>query len=153
MQKALGGMMSDIFDCKMCGTCCEGRGGIVVSPKDLTRLARFLKLSEDQVIERYAEYAGSKLKLRNADNGCCIFFAKDQGCQVHAGKPDICRAWPFFRGNLVDAESFAMARSFCPGINSQISHEEFVQAGLTYLRKENLLAHDASHEANALIVQ
>ena len=74
-------------------------------------------------------------------------------CQVHAGKPDICRAWPFFRGNLVDAESFAMARSFCPGINSQISHEEFVRAGLTYLRKENLLAHDASHEANALIVQ
>ncbi|MCR5815128.1 MAG: YkgJ family cysteine cluster protein [Desulfovibrio sp.] len=144
--------MSSVFDCKMCGHCCEGKGGIVVGPKDLTRLASYLHLSEELVIERYAEYSGSKLKLRNADNGFCIFFAKDQGCQVHAGKPDICRAWPFFRGNLIDAESFAMAREFCPGINKEISHQQFVEAGLTYLREENLLAHNAKQEANALLL-
>ncbi|MBR3664452.1 MAG: YkgJ family cysteine cluster protein [Desulfovibrio sp.] len=145
--------MSEVFDCKMCGSCCEGTGGIVVSPKDLNRLASYLAISEEQVIERYAEYVGSKLKLRNAENGCCIFFAKDQGCQVHAGKPDICRAWPFFRGNLIDAESFAMAKEYCPGIKQGVSHQAFVEAGYAYLSREDLVAHDGTQEANALILQ
>ena len=26
------------FSCKMCGHCCKGKGGIVVSPSDLKRL-------------------------------------------------------------------------------------------------------------------
>ena len=34
-----------VFQCRMCGHCCEGRGGIVVSPADLTRLAAFLDLA------------------------------------------------------------------------------------------------------------
>ena len=28
---------SAVFSCQMCGQCCRGQGGIVVSPKDLAR--------------------------------------------------------------------------------------------------------------------
>ena len=62
------------------------------------------------------------------------------------------RAWPFFRGNLLDKESFAMAKDFCPGIKREATHEAFVREGLHYLRTESLLAHDPQREANALIL-
>ena len=142
----------DVFDCKMCGECCTGKGGIVVSPADLTRLAGYLHLSEEDVVARYAEYSGTKLKLRNNADGACVFFLREKGCSVHLGKPAICRAWPFFRGNLVDAESYAMAREFCPGIRPNIRHEDFARVGHSYLEREQLLARDTATEANALIV-
>ena len=35
-------MKKTVFDCQMCGQCCEGEGGIVLSPKDLKRLSLML---------------------------------------------------------------------------------------------------------------
>ena len=37
-----------VFNCRMCGHCCEGRGGIVVSPTDLARLAAHMGLAPKQ---------------------------------------------------------------------------------------------------------
>lgn len=140
-----------IFECQQCGHCCEGRGGIVLSARDLQRLAMFLRLEPDEVLRDYAEAARGKHRLRTSDNGWCVFFLPGIGCTVHEGKPDICRAWPFFRGNLEDQSSLAMARDFCPGIDKEASHAEFVEAGLAYLRENGLGARDASTEANALV--
>ena len=78
---------------------------------------------------------------------------KGQGCGVHEGKPAICRAWPFFRGNIEDPASLALAKDFCPGIAPEVRHAEFARQGLAYLREEGLLAHDPSCEANALILK
>lgn len=142
-----------VFDCKMCGQCCEGKGGIIVSPSDLARLISFLAISREDFIAKYAEYLGGKLQIRVGEDGYCIFFKQGQGCTVHSGKPDICRAWPFFRGNIVDAESFAMAKEFCPGIAKDVSHAEFKCAGKNYLKDNNLTAHNAVCEANALILE
>ncbi|MBO4312715.1 MAG: YkgJ family cysteine cluster protein [Desulfovibrio sp.] len=140
------------FECKMCGNCCKGSGGIIVSPSDLERLSAFLQLPHEEVIARYGEYSGKKLKIKTGDDGYCIFFMAGRGCTVHPGKPSICRAWPFFRGNLVDPDSLEMAKDFCPGIQKDARHEAFAQAGLDYLKREKLLAKDPSLEANALIM-
>ena len=142
-----------VFNCQMCGQCCEGKGGIIVSPTDLTRLTSFLNISGDEFIQRFGEYLGGKLQIRMGDDGYCIFFKKGTGCSVHEGKPDICRAWPFFRGNLLDAESFSMAKEFCPGIDKNVDHAVFCSGGKKYLAQHNLHASDASCEANALIVE
>lgn len=142
-----------VFNCQMCGQCCEGKGGIVVSPTDLTRLCSFLDISSDAFIQRFCEYLGGKLQICIGEDGNCIFFKKGLGCAVHEGKPDICRAWPFFRGNLQDAESFTMAKDFCPGIDKNVSHAAFCSAGKKYLTTHKLLASDSSCEANALIVE
>ncbi len=53
---------------------------------------------------------------------------------MHPAKPTICRAWPFFRGNMVDATSWRMAQDACPGINPGPGHAGFVAQGETYLR-------------------
>ena len=54
-----------MFNCRMCGHCCEGRGGIVVSPTDMVRLAAHMQLPPEQVAERIIEHkrAGADLIL------------------------------------------------------------------------------------------
>lgn len=141
-----------LFHCRQCGHCCEGRGGIVVSPADLERLAAFLALAPETVVERYGERSGGKLKLRNGEDGRCVFFREGTGCGVHAGKPAICRAWPFFRGNIEDPVSLALAKEFCPGIARDAAHRDFARAGRAYLEEQGLLASDPAREANALVL-
>ncbi len=141
---------SPVFSCKMCGQCCRGVGGIVVSPSDLSRLAWTLRMSERQVVERYGETRGGKLQIRAGEDGACVFFREGRGCSVHRGKPDVCRAWPFFRGNIVDPASLAMAKDYCPGIAKDCTHAAFAREGRVYLSRHGLLAHDRDSEGRAV---
>jgi Fe-S-cluster containining protein len=139
------------FDCRMCGECCLGKGGIVVGPRDLSRLCRHLHLEAEKFIALYAHRQNGKITIRSGPDNSCIFFLPGTGCSIHVVKPDVCRAWPFFRGNMVDEGSLTMAKEFCPGINPVIGHDAFVRAGLRYLKEHRLNASDSKHEANALI--
>lgn len=140
------------FDCMMCGHCCEGKGGIVVSNTDLERLCAHLSVSKEAFVERWGVLRANKLFIRS--NGThCIFFQQNAGCQVHSAKPDICRAWPFFRGNLVDSESLALAKDYCPGIARDVSHADFARQGISYLERAGLAGHGRPDEAAALQVE
>ena len=139
------------FDCRMCGECCQGKGGIVLGPRDLPRLCSHLHMEVEGFIAAYAYRQGEKIKIRTGSDNSCIFFLPGTGCSIHVAKPDICRAWPFFRGNMLDGESLDMAKKFCPGINPAIDHDAFVRAGLKHLAEHHLRASDSEHEANALI--
>ena len=141
----------DIFACELCGHCCDGRGGIVVSKADLARLCEFLDLDVERFERSWGTRRGKKLFIRSGENGC-VFFCKDKGCSIHTAKPDICRAWPYFRGNLVDSESYVLAKDFCPGIPQRQAHEAFVRQGLSYLVRENLVGSCLPDEAAALQV-
>lgn len=145
--------MPKAFDCRMCGTCCRGSGGIVVSDKDLQRLCAHSALSPREFSERFTERRNGKLVIRAGDDGCCIFFTSTAGCTIHPAKPDICRAWPFFRGNLLDAESLALAKDYCPGINPDMEQPEFARCGLEQLEAENLVGRGGADEAAALQVK
>ncbi|MDL2307646.1 YkgJ family cysteine cluster protein [Desulfovibrio sp. OttesenSCG-928-C06] len=141
------------FDCLMCGRCCEGSGGIILSAKDLERICAHMGLSAKDFSERYAEQKRGKLGIKAGSDGFCVFFKKDRGCTVHQGRPDICRAWPYFKGNLTDPVSLEMAREDCPGINRKISFAGFREQGLNYLREHQLL-HDGEPDApNALNIK
>lgn len=142
-------MTEEAFECQMCGHCCHGEGGIVLTEKDRTRLADYLDISIEELIARYSEKRGGKLHLTTGDDGYCFFFK--EGCSIHPGRPDICRAWPYFRGNLVDAMSWEMIQDYCPGVNPKAGHKEFVRQGKQYLRDEELVRHDPDSSPNALI--
>lgn len=144
-------MTTPVFDCRMCGICCEGKGGIVVSPTDLPRICAYLQQQAHEFIATYGEYHNGKLKIRTAANGYCVFFVQGKGCSVHPAKPDICRAWPFFKGNMVDAHSFGMAKEFCAGIRPDADHAAFVAEGRAYLEEQGLKAKNPHTEANALM--
>lgn len=140
----------EIFACKKCGHCCEGKGGIVLTKKDVDRLGGFFALSIHDFLNKYAVERSGKKFLR-AVVGKCVFFKSGTGCEVHEYKPDICRAWPFFRGNLEDEISLSMAKEFCPGIDRECGFEEFAMRGREYLR-ENDLVHDEAEAPEALKV-
>jgi Fe-S-cluster containining protein/predicted CoA-binding protein len=143
---------SPFFSCRRCGKCCEGRGGIVVSPRDLTRLSVFLGMPGQEVLDRCTEPMRGQPVIRCGSDGFCMFFRAGEGCSIHPARPAVCRAWPFFRGNLVDRVSFGMARQDCPGISRGCSHAAFAWEGYRYLREYKLLARDRRTEGAMLIV-
>jgi uncharacterized protein len=134
----------------MCGQCCEGVGGIVATLEEQKAMAHFLNLDLTAFQNSFIRQNKDKSFVRNNQDGLCLFFIQDKGCAVHPVKPRTCRAWPFFRGNLMDESSFEMAREYCPGINRQVSFEEFVRQGLLYLEKQDLSWDRKSSTANAL---
>lgn len=138
-------MSEGVFVCKRCGHCCDGSGGIILTAKDLARLADHLGMDESRCIERYAEEKSGRLRLK-AENGRCIFY--DEGCGVHPGRPDVCRAWPFFRGNLLDEDSRAMAAEDCTGIDMSASFGEFQAAGLAYVASLKVEEKDCPNALN-----
>lgn len=141
-------MADTVFECQKCGQCCEGKGGIVLNKRDLARLAAFLNLNEEEFKQNFCEISAGKLKISSGGDGYCVFYRQNRGCAVHEIKPDVCRAWPFFRGNLEDPQSLAMAKTYCPGIAQTAIFSEFVAHGLRYLEENALISDDSA--ANAL---
>ena len=142
---------TNAFVCKMCGHCCHGEGGIVVSQKEQERIADFLRIPVQTFLDKHTVIRGNKHVIRTGHTGFCVFFG-EKGCSVHAVKPDICLAWPYFRGNIVDKVSWEMASEYCPGINLQVGHAEFCRQALDYLQKHTLTKTGRADEAGALKV-
>lgn len=138
------GKPEQVFHCRQCGKCCYGRGGIVLMPKDIQRLAAFLHITCAELLGRHTEEIAGKPRLKTGADHFCLFYAAQSGCLVHPARPDVCRAWPFFRGNLLDRHSFALAREDCPGINAASDFEDFRACGITYMEDENLFTSDAN---------
>ena len=73
-------MKKTVFDCQMCGQCCEGEGGIVLSPKDLKRLYEGLNLEKQAFLDAYGVFRNGKWQVRTGEDGNCIFFRAGQSC-------------------------------------------------------------------------
>ena len=136
------------FECRRCGHCCRGTGGIVLTIKDRARLAAHLGMTINAFTAAYGDRKGGKLHLGVREDSLCVFF--EDGCAVHPARPDICRAWPYFRGNLADAVSWEMSFEYCTGINPDVSHEEFVRQGLASLLAQGIDVTDDPEAPNAL---
>lgn len=145
-------MSEKSFSCRRCGHCCHGRGGIVVGQRDLPRLLAYFHMEKNEFLSRYTEEFDGKPTLVTGDDGYCLFFKEGAGCTIHEARPDVCRAWPYFRGNLIDELSFAMAKEDCPGIAKDVSHAFFAHDGYAYLKENNLLCTDKKTDGRALIV-
>ena len=115
------------FECKMCGECCYGKGGIIVGKKEIERIARFLKIAPEVFLDRFCEKRNGHVYLGTGSDGFCVFFEQEKACLIHPVKPDICSLWPFYPANIKDRETWEQAKEACPGINPECSFEEFVR--------------------------
>ncbi|OGR27099.1 MAG: hypothetical protein A2139_10110 [Desulfobacca sp. RBG_16_60_12] len=120
---------STVFQCRQCGDCCAGRGGIFVKPDEVEAMAALLHMPAAEFGHRYVEVSDLGPRLTVAD-GVCVFLMAGGLCRVHPVKPFICRQWPFLPALLVDADELENAKTACPGINPACSHEDFVDAAL-----------------------
>ena len=119
------GDMPEIFDCRMCGDCCKGYGGTIVSERDIIEIAAYIGENPRQFVAKFCQMSGNRPVLGQGANGYCIFW--DGLCTIHPVKPRMCRAWPYIEAIRVDVGNwYAMAAS-CPGMRTDVS-ERIVRA-------------------------
>lgn len=143
--------LAGVFACRRCGECCSGQGGITLRETDSERLAAFLGLPVAVFHERFAEESRGKKRLVTGEAGGCVFFGA-RGCSVHPAKPDVCRAWPFFRGNLTDPVSLAMVKEGCPGIPEGAGFAVFCRTGARELLAEGIFTLPGEVRAPAVLL-
>ena len=115
------------FDCKMCGDCCYGEGGIFLEDGEDERISRFLRVSLPEFLARFCERRNGRTYLTTGEDRFCIFYEKGKGCTIHPVKPARCSLWPYYPANVADRETWEMAKLACRGINPDCSFEEFVK--------------------------
>lgn len=97
------------FHCTMCGKCCIHREDILLTPRDMYRMAKKLEITPKELLERYCEtYVGCdsripvvRLKPRGSIGRCPLL--KDRKCSVHDAKPTVCAMFPIGRCMMIDA--------------------------------------------------
>ncbi|MCG6878363.1 MAG: YkgJ family cysteine cluster protein [Deltaproteobacteria bacterium] len=119
------------FDCKMCGECCHGIGGIFMERDEQIRIARYLGLELEDFLKKYTEKRNGRIYAEVGAEDYCIFFKKETGCSIHTVKPARCRLWPYFPANVADRETWDAAKLACRGINRECSFEDFVKESLS----------------------
>jgi len=124
-----------VFQCRQCGDCCVGRGGILVAPYEVKAMAALLELAEAEFCRCYVEASDLGPRLTVA-NGVCVFLMDGGLCRVHAVKPFICRQWPFLPAILLDPDELENAKTACPGLNPACNHKDFLEAALGHSLEE-----------------
>lgn len=120
--------ISDVFECRQCGDCCFGDGGIRLNESEAAEVAFYLKISLDELRKFYLDRGEPPWNVRTDLEGYCLFRQADGRCLIHAVKPEVCRRWPFLDGPLKNESAFIDARAACPGLSPELSWEEFKEA-------------------------
>ena len=84
-------------ECKKCGNCCKFGSGYLIND-DISKIAKFLGVSEEELKEKYLEKVhmyGQEIfrpnqKKKGKQYGECIFL-KDKKCSIHKVKPLNCK--------------------------------------------------------------
>ena len=118
--------LSDIFVCVRCGYCCQGETTVSLDEDDQQRMIGELGLDREQVREKYWRVTGNVVQMKIID-GHCIVYNEKKGCAVHAGRPWRCGQWPLHPSILTDRNNYETIRDSCPGINREISYEDFCE--------------------------
>jgi Fe-S-cluster containining protein len=125
------------FECKQCGRCCYGEGGISLENAEVDAISQFLEMPSEPFINRFCEKRNGKISVRTGKDGYCIFYDHQERCLIHPVKPLTCVLWPFYPALLKDKDNWSLAKDACPGINPDCSFEEFVKQGKKRAAVEN----------------
>ncbi|WP_445504453.1 YkgJ family cysteine cluster protein [Microvirga sp. G4-2] len=88
------------FDCNKCPAfCCSIYERVVVTKRDITRLAKHFGVSFEEARERYtADFEGERVLKRVKDKifekTCMFLDQKTRGCTIYHGRPAVCRSYP-----------------------------------------------------------
>lgn len=98
------------FKCRHCGKCCTHQDTILLTARDIFRIARRQNRPPFEVVQDYTEVylGGNSLVpvvhlLSNGPGGTCPLLGADKRCTVHDCKPTVCALYPLGRV-LVNAD-------------------------------------------------
>ena len=83
------------YQCQRCTNCCRWPGFVKLTEADITAIAGYLRVSEEEFIQSHTRLRPRRdgLALIDKPNGECIFL-KDGGCEIQAVKPVQCAGFP-----------------------------------------------------------
>jgi uncharacterized protein len=111
------------FECLGCGNCCSGpaEGFIWVAKEEIELIADFLKIPVRQLRRQFLKRSGFRLTImEDPITKDCVFLKLIDGrkqCTIYSVRPNQCRTWPFWPGNLSSPDIWSRASQKCPGIN------------------------------------
>jgi Fe-S-cluster containining protein len=111
------------FECQQCGACCSGpgEGYIWVTKPEIKLIADFLKISVEQLRQKYIKRIGLRTTIiEQPTTKDCVFLQKNggpKGCAIYPVRPNQCRTWPFWSDNLANPNAWNKAAQKCSGIN------------------------------------
>jgi Fe-S-cluster containining protein len=129
------------FTCTQCGNCCTGPPGHVwISRQEVVRVGEYLKLTPQEVVERYCRKVDGRFSLREHRNEHgdydCIFLKNERvargradgdagddavlarrTCAIYPVRPLQCRTWPFWEINLRSEQAWNRSAKRCHGMN------------------------------------
>ena len=81
--------------CQRCTACCRWPGDVILSETDISRISRFLGLTEWDFIQRHTRLSRNRrhLSLHEAGDGACAFLDGDD-CRLQPVKPEQCAGFP-----------------------------------------------------------
>jgi hypothetical protein len=111
--------MPIFLECQRCTACCRWPGQVRLSDAEITRLAAFLGLEENDFIQRFTRLTDDRrgLSLQERPNHECVFLDGDD-CRVQPVKPRQCRDYP----NLWNFPGF---QDYCHALAVEVSPEEY----------------------------
>ena len=85
------------FICRRCGNCCRWEGIVHYIPEEGARIADFLGITEDELIQNYTRLSAdrSELVFTDKEDGSCIFLTDDNLCLINPVKPHQCSSFPY----------------------------------------------------------
>jgi len=107
------------FQCQQCGNCCSGpnEGYIWITRPEIEKLAGYLGITVEQLHKKHLRRIGNRISIiEEPASKDCIFLTK-AGCGIYPARPNQCRTWPFWPGNLTSAEIWNLSTQKCPGVN------------------------------------
>jgi len=83
------------FECQRCTACCRWPGQVCLTEAEITQLAAFKGVSENDFIQQFMRLRPDRrgLALQEKPDGACLFL-EGQNCAVQAVKPQQCRDFP-----------------------------------------------------------
>jgi Fe-S-cluster containining protein len=87
---------SDIhYHCQRCSACCRWPGDVRLDPDELSRIARFLGLSDENFIENFTRLRSNRQGLSLTENPHheCIML-EGNSCRINPVKPAQCEGFP-----------------------------------------------------------
>jgi Fe-S-cluster containining protein len=104
------------FECQRgCINCCNQSGYVYLTEDDLSRAAKFTRMSRRTFETRYVYRTRHQLRFRKPRDKQCPFLL-DHGCSIHPAKPTQCRTFPFWPELVENRKEWKDASRFCPGI-------------------------------------
>ena len=91
------------FHCTRCGMCCLNREDIILSPMDIYKMAKELKLTPPQFFAEYCQtHIGDNsrmpiIRLQPIGDEMRCPLLKNHKCSVHNVKPAVCALYPLGR--------------------------------------------------------